>query len=43
MLYFREPDTMQAVNPDRKPIKTVGLAPLTSMFWFGKSSGAEVR
>ena len=27
-----------AVNPACKPIKTIGLAPLTSMFWFGKTS-----
>src|SRR5436190_8907563 len=38
VLYFREPDKIQAVAPDRKPLKTIGLAPLTSMFWFGKSS-----
>jgi periplasmic glucans biosynthesis protein len=38
VLYFREPDKIAAVNPDRKPLKTIGLAPLTSMFWFGKSS-----
>jgi glucans biosynthesis protein len=38
ILYFREPDTVRAVNPNRKPITTVGLAPLTSMFWFGKAS-----
>ena len=38
VLYFREADKVHAVNPDRKPIKTIGLAPLTSMFWFGQSS-----
>jgi glucans biosynthesis protein len=38
VLYFREADKVRAVNPDRKPIKTIGLAPLTSMFWFGQSS-----
>jgi periplasmic glucans biosynthesis protein len=38
VLYFREDDKIKAVSPDRKPIKTVGIAPLTSMFWFGKSS-----
>lgn len=38
VLYFREGMLVRAVNEDRKPIKTVGIAPLTSMFWFGKSS-----
>jgi glucans biosynthesis protein len=38
VLFFRELDKVRAVNPDRKPIATIGLAPLTSMFWFGKSS-----
>lgn len=37
-LYFREGDKVRAVNPERKPIKTIGVAPLTSMFWFGKAS-----
>jgi periplasmic glucans biosynthesis protein len=38
ILYFREDDKIKPVNADRKPIRTIGLAPLTSMFWFGKSS-----
>ncbi len=38
VLYFRTTNNIAAVNPDRKPIKTIGLAPLTSMFWFGKNS-----
>jgi glucans biosynthesis protein len=38
ILYFREGDKVRAVNADRKPIKTIGMAPLTSMFWFGKAS-----
>ena len=38
VLYFREEDKVQAANPGRKPIKTIGLAPLTSMFWFGESA-----
>jgi glucans biosynthesis protein len=38
VLYFREPAQIAPVNPNRKEIKTVGLAPLTSMFWFGKAS-----
>jgi glucans biosynthesis protein len=38
VLYFRDPDKVRPVDPNRKPIRTIGLAPLTSMFWFGKSS-----
>ncbi|HZL44414.1 MAG TPA: glucan biosynthesis protein G [Verrucomicrobiae bacterium] len=38
VLYFRDADKVHAVNKDRKPIRTVGLAPLTSMFWFGKNA-----
>ena len=38
VLYFREDDLIKAAMPDRKPLRTLGLAPLTSMFWFGKSS-----
>ena len=38
ILYFREADKVRAANAERKPLKTVGLAPLTSMFWFGKAS-----
>jgi glucans biosynthesis protein len=38
VLFFRDDDKVKAVNPQRKPITTIGLAPLTSMFWFGKSS-----
>jgi glucans biosynthesis protein len=37
-VYFREDDKVKAVTPDRKPLKTIGMAPLSSMFWFGKSS-----
>jgi len=38
ILFFRADDKVQAVNPGRKPIKSIGLAPLTSMFWFGENS-----
>jgi periplasmic glucans biosynthesis protein len=38
VLYFRDEAMVRAANPERKPVKTIGLAPLTSMFWFGKSS-----
>lgn len=36
VLYFRETNNVLAVLKDRKAIKTIGFAPLTSMFWFGK-------
>lgn len=38
VLYFRETNLVAAVNPERKPITSIGVAPLTSMFWFGKNS-----
>jgi glucans biosynthesis protein len=38
VLYFREEKDVRAVDVQRKPIKTVGIAPLTSMFWIGMSS-----
>lgn len=38
ILYMREPDQIKAVDPNRKPLLTLGMAPLTSMFWFGKNS-----
>ena len=38
VLYFRETNNIAAVDKNRKPIKTIGLAPLTSMFWFGKNT-----
>lgn len=38
VLFLREPANVRAVDVKRKSIKTVGLAPLTSMFWLGKSS-----
>jgi glucans biosynthesis protein len=38
VLYFREPSLVLQANMNAPPIKTVGIAPLTSMFWFGKSS-----
>jgi glucans biosynthesis protein len=38
VLYLRTTNTIQAVDPKRKPIDTIGLAPLTSMFWFGKNT-----
>jgi glucans biosynthesis protein len=38
VLYFRETNLVHAVDANRRPLKTIGLAPLTSMFWFGKNS-----
>jgi glucans biosynthesis protein len=38
VLYFRQPEQVHAVDTNRLPVKTIGLAPLTSMFWFGKNS-----
>ncbi len=38
VLFLREPTEVHAVDPKRKPIDLIGMAPLTSMFWFGESS-----
>lgn len=38
ILYLRETNKVQAVDAKRLPIATLGLAPLTSMFWFGKNT-----
>jgi len=38
VIYFREPKKIHAANTNAQPAKTMGLAPLTSMFWFGKNS-----
>jgi len=38
VLFFRENNQARAENPQAKPLKTVGLAPITSMFWFGENS-----
>ena len=38
VLYFRETNNIAAVDKNRKLSKTIGLAPLTSMFWFGKNT-----
>lgn len=37
-IFFRAEDKILEVDPNRKPLATMGVAPLTSMFWFGKSS-----
>jgi len=38
VLYIRETNTIHGADPQRIPLKTIGLAPLTSMFWIGASS-----
>jgi periplasmic glucans biosynthesis protein len=38
VLFFRETNKVHAVNTNRLPLKTIGWAPLTSMFWFGKNT-----
>jgi glucans biosynthesis protein len=38
IIYLRETNTIDAVVSNRPPIATLGLAPLTSMFWFGKNT-----
>ena len=38
VIFVREADKIHAADPDRKPLASIGIAPLTSMFWFGKSS-----
>jgi glucans biosynthesis protein len=37
-IFMRQDADVKPVNPNRKPIATIGLAPITSMFWFGKNS-----
>ncbi len=41
VLYWREADKITAVDPQHKPLETLGLAPLTSMFWIGPASDAR--
>jgi glucans biosynthesis protein len=38
VLYFREPANILAAAANRKPLATIGYAPLTSMFWYGPDS-----
>jgi glucans biosynthesis protein len=38
IIYLREPKNILAYSTNQSPVKTIGLAPLTSMFWFGKNS-----
>jgi glucans biosynthesis protein len=37
-LFFRDPTLIQQVDPQHKALDTIGMAPLTSMFWFGENS-----
>jgi periplasmic glucans biosynthesis protein len=38
VLFFRDAKNVHLADANRQPIKTIGLAPLTGMFWFGKNS-----
>jgi len=38
VLYFRTPQNILAADPHRQPLVTIGMAPLTSMFWYGENS-----
>jgi glucans biosynthesis protein len=38
VVYFREQKDILAADPQRHSLATIGLAPLTSMFWYGKNS-----
>ncbi len=38
VIYMREPKKILEVDPKRKPLLTIGLAPMSSMFWFGENS-----
>lgn len=38
VIYLRSDENIQAANPGKKPLKSIGMAPLTSMFWFGENS-----
>jgi len=37
VLYFRNTNNIFAADPNHQLTRTVGLAPLTSMFWFGEN------
>ncbi len=38
IIFLRDPKTIRAADTNAQPIKTLGMAPLTSMFWFGKNT-----
>jgi glucans biosynthesis protein len=37
-IYFRKPEQIRAADKNARAVQTVGLAPLTSMFWIGKNT-----
>lgn len=41
VIYFRERPTIRKADANRLPINDMGIAPLTSMFWFGPASEAR--
>jgi glucans biosynthesis protein len=38
VIYLRATNEIYAAKTNAQPVKTLGIAPLTSMFWFGKNS-----
>jgi glucans biosynthesis protein len=38
VLYFRDAASIHAADAHRKPLATIGFAPLTSMYWHGSAS-----
>ncbi|HEY3863620.1 MAG TPA: glucan biosynthesis protein G [Verrucomicrobiae bacterium] len=38
VIYFRTPEDILAADPKRKKLAAMGLAPLTSMYWYGQNS-----
>ncbi len=38
VVFLRQPDKILAADPHHKPLATMGMAPLTSMFWFTEGS-----
>ena len=40
---FSRAENILAADPQRKPLATIGLAPLTSMFWYRREFRAQVR
>jgi len=38
IIYMRDPKTIRAADTNAQPVNLLGMAPLTSMFWFGQGS-----
>lgn len=38
VVYLRDQANILAADPQRKPLATIGMAPLTSMYWFGSAT-----